>query len=245
MDTVSLMITSVQTICNESCLLAPGHYMVLSPDPPAVIRQYQCPDPDAFVKMTGWPAFSREASVIVLAGKHDGQVIDKVFYRESLHFDLVSNPEGVSLERIHFDRPSEDMTNWHSASHSSGYATPGYQNSQFTGEIVRTDDWLTVNPELFTPDNDGRDDLLIVHCSENEPGWVVSIQVFDSGGKLVNYLVDNALMGVNNEYTWDGKSEDGDILPTGIYIIFAQVFDLHGKGKTGKRACVLVSEYRR
>ena len=137
------------------------------------------------------------------------------------------------------------MTNWHSASHSSGYATPGYQNSQFTGEIVRTDDWLTVNPELFTPDNDGRDDLLIVHCSENEPGWVVSIQVFDSGGKLVNYLVDNALMGVNNEYTWDGKSEDGDILPTGIYIIFAQVFDLHGKGKTGKRACVLVSEYRR
>ncbi len=245
MDTVSLMLTSVQLICDESCLLAPGHYLVLSPDPSAVIRQYPCPDPDVFIKMNGWPSFSREASVIVLAGKHDGQVIDKVFYRESLHFDLISNPEGVSLERIHFNRPSGDMTNWHSASQSSGYATPGYPNSQFTEEIVRPDDWLTVNPELFTPDNDGRDDLLAVHCSENEPGWVVNILVFDSGGKLVNCLVDNALMGVNNEYTCYGKSEDGEVLPTGIYIILARAFDLNGKGKTGKRACVLVSQYLR
>lgn len=245
MDTVSLILTSVQTICDESCLLAPGHFMVLSPDPPAVIRQYQCPSPDAFVNMNGWPAFSREASVIVLACKHDEQVVDKVFYRESLHFDLVSNPEGVSLERVHFNRPSGDMTNWHSASQSSGYATPGYQNSQFTGEIVQRDDWLTVKPELFTPDNDGRDDLLVIHCSENEPGWVVSIQVFDAAGTLVNYLVDNALLGMNNEFTWDGKSVDGDVLPTGIYVVFAQAFDLNGKGKTGKRACVLVSQYRR
>lgn len=245
MDTVSLLLTSVQTICDESYLLAPGHYMVLSPDPSAIIRQYQCPDPEAFVKMTGWPSFSKEASVIVLAGKHDEQVIDKVFYRESLHFDLVSNPEGVSLERIHFNRSSEDVTNWHSASQSSGYATPGYQNSQFTGDIIQSDDWLTVKPELFTPDNDGRDDLLAVYCSENKPGWVVSIQVFDAEGKLVNYLVDNALMGMNNVYTWDGKSQAGDVLPTGIYIIFAQIFDLYGKGKTGKRACVLVNQYRR
>lgn len=245
MDTVSLMLTSFQTICTESYLLAPERYLVLSPGPSAVIRQYQCPDPDAFVRMAGWPSFSKEASVIVLAGKHDEQVIDKVFYRESLHFDLVSNPEGVSLERIHFNRPSEDVTNWHSASQSSGYATPGYQNSQFTGDIVQSDDWLTVKPELFTPDNDGRDDLLAVYCTENEPGWVISIQVFDSEGKLVNYLVDNALMGANNVFTWDGKSKAGDVLPTGIYIIFAQVFNLNGKGKTAKRACVLVSQYGR
>ncbi|HOW24138.1 MAG TPA: lamin tail domain-containing protein [Bacteroidales bacterium] len=242
MDTVRLVLTSVQAISDESYLLAPGRYMVLSPDPFAVIRHYHCPDPDAFVKMSGWPVFSREASVIVLACRHDEKVIDQVYYRESLHFDLVSNPEGVSLERIHFSRPSGDDTNWHSASQSSGYATPGYQNSQFTGDIVQPDDWLTVEPELFTPDNDGMDDLLAVCCSEHEPGWVASIQVFDAAGRLVNYLVDNALMGMNNIFTWDGKDQDGNFLPTGIYIIFAQIFDLYGNAKTGKRACVLVRQ---
>jgi hypothetical protein len=192
--------------------------------------------------MTGWPAFSQEASVIVLANKHDEEVIDRVFYKESLHFDLISNPEGVSLERIHFNRPSDDPTNWHSASQSSGFATPGYQNSQFMNDVARPDQWLTVEPELFTPDNDGRDDILAIYCSESEPGYVANIQVFDAKGKRVIYLVDNALMGMDNVYTWDGKNQAGSVVQTGIYVIFAQVFDLFGNVRAGKRACVLVNQ---
>jgi hypothetical protein len=241
-DTVSLLLVSVQTICQESYLLGPGRFKVLSPDPAGIIRQYHCPDPDAFVNMTGWPAFSQEASVIVLANKHDEEVIDRVFFDESLHFDLISNPEGVSLERIHFNRPSDDPTNWHSASQSAGFATPGYQNSQFMNNVARSDQWLTVEPELFTPDNDGRDDILAIYCSGYEPGYVANIQIFDSKGKRIIYLVDNALMGMDNAYTWDGKNQAGSVVQSGIYIIFAQVFDLYGNMKAGKRACVLVNQ---
>ncbi len=241
-DTVSQLLTSVQPIHPESYLLAPGQYRVLTPDPRAILRQYHCPDPGAFIKMTRWPSFNQEASVLVLANEHDEQVIDEVPYRESLHFDLISNPDGVSLERIHYDRPSGDPANWHSASHSSGFATPGYQNSQFMNDMAVMDQWLTVLPELFTPDNDGVDDLLAIYCSGSEPGFVVNIQVFDSEGQRVRNLVDNALMGMNNVFTWDGKDENGVRVRSGIYVIFARIFDLNGKGKAARRACVLVSQ---
>lgn len=245
LDTTSQLLVSVHPVQTRCHLLAPGRYMALTPDPRAIFRQYPCPDPDAFIKMTGWPSFNQTASVIVLANKHDEQVIDRVSYRESLHFDLISNLDGISLERIHFDRPSDDPTNWHSASFSSGFATPGYQNSQFTNGITASDQWLTVVPELFTPDSDGVDDLLAICCSESEPGCVINIQVFDSEGMRIRNLVDNALMGMNNVFTWDGKDETGVRMRSGIYVIFARIFDLNGNGKAARRACVLVNQHTR
>ncbi|MBP6977009.1 MAG: lamin tail domain-containing protein [Bacteroidales bacterium] len=245
LDTVSQLLTYVQTIREESYLLAPGHYQVLTPDPGAVCRQYHCSDPDAFIEMTTWPSFSQVASVIVLANKHDELIIDQVQYNESLHFDLFSNLDGVSLERIHFNRSSDDPTNWHSASRSSGFATPGYQNSQFMDNITASDQWLTVEPELFTPDNDGVDDLLAVFCSAVEPGFVANVQVFDAEGMRIRNLADNALMGMNNAFTWDGKDDSGVRMRSGIYVIYARIFDLKGQGKAAKRACVLVNQQLR
>ena len=57
--------------------------------------------------------------------------IDDFGYDDEMHFALLSTKEGVSLERINFDRPSIDKSNWHSASELAGFATPAYENSQF------------------------------------------------------------------------------------------------------------------
>ena len=49
-------------------------------------------------------------------------------------------------------------SNWHSASSPVGYGTPGYKNSQYS-EISIQDETFTVDPPVFTPDNDGVSDF--------------------------------------------------------------------------------------
>lgn len=243
-DTISLALLSVKPVSGESFIMAPGQYKVLTTNPSWVISHYHCPDPDAFISMASWVPFNKESSVIVLARAHDQLIIDRVHYKESLHFDLISNPEGVSLERIHSDRPSEDPTNWHSASQTSGFATPGYQNSQFATVSPMADEWMSVHPQIFSPDNDGSDDILTIRCTAGQPGTVLNMQVFDPEGRRIRNLVNNSLMGLTNVYSWDGTNEEGKLMPAGIYVIWAQAFDLSGNAKKSRCACVLVHQCR-
>ncbi|MEY3148152.1 MAG: hypothetical protein RL688_1371, partial [Actinomycetota bacterium] len=56
---------------------------------------------------------------------------DRVAYLNDWHFKLISDEEGVSLERIDHNAVSQDASNWHSAASSVNYGTPTYKNSQY------------------------------------------------------------------------------------------------------------------
>ncbi len=53
-----------------------------------------------------------------------GKVVDEVNYSESQQFDLLSDYNGVSLERVNYVVNSNFIENWHSAASDVGYATP-------------------------------------------------------------------------------------------------------------------------
>jgi hypothetical protein len=155
-----------------------------------------------------------------------------------MHFSLLNTTDGVSLERINFNRPTTDPGNWHSASQNVGFATPGYQNSQFMLSPEGSDE-VMITPEIFSPDGDGFNDILAISCNFAEPGYSVTIRIFDSNGREVRLLARNEPAGTGNVFNWDGTTEKREKAAIGIYIIHVEVFNLSGKVKQFKKTAVL------
>ncbi|MBE0639977.1 MAG: lamin tail domain-containing protein [Bacteroidales bacterium] len=236
-DMLTGEITSVKNISEEGLLFFPGAWLVLTTDPDIVMQQYFAENPEAFVKMASLPQYSNSDGVVILATKGLG-LIDRMAYSENMHVPLLTSFKGVSLERINYERPSTDITNWHSAAEDAGYATPGYKNSQFS-EAIYIDDPITVDPEIFSPDLDGRDDVLNINYRFDQPGYVATVTIYDSRGRLVRKLVNNELLGSEGTFSWDGITDDNQKAPIGIYVIFFEVFNTAGSVNKYKKTAVL------
>jgi hypothetical protein len=230
-------ISSIQNICSQSYPLMPGDFLVLTENPAWLKRQYPEREINCAV-IISLPSFPDDHGTAVLLDDK-GVITDELSYDEKWHFPFISNREGVSLERIRPDADTQDPYNWHSASTSSGYGTPGQINSQSfpSGAIAGP---VTLSSPLISPDMDGRDDYILIEYSFPEPGYVASITIFDSNGAPVNNLVQNALCGIKGHFRWDGVGNDNTTLRRGNYIIVTDVFHTDGKTKRYKNTVGLV-----
>jgi hypothetical protein len=218
-------------------LFFPGEYIALSENSDIIFREYRVMKREQILTLPGMPSFpDKEGTVVLLDGQ--GRELDLFTYREDYHFPLLSDPEGVALERIDPVMPAQDPANWHSAATDAGYGTPGYINSQFKptdpvkGEVY-------ISPLTFSPDNDGYDDQLTVQYRFPSPGYTCSVIIFDQAGRPVRYLTRNNLCGTNGYFRWNGLDEKTNILPAGIYYLVAEIFNLDGKRKIFKKGIVL------
>ncbi|MDY0344167.1 MAG: lamin tail domain-containing protein [Lentimicrobium sp.] len=230
-------IASVKETSPEGRLFFPGEYLVLSKDGSMVRSEYFSPAPKAFVDMASLPSFSIAAGTVVLLTPWQ-TILDEFSYTDKMQFALLNTSDGVSLERVNPDRPASDPGNWHSASQNVGFATPGYQNSQFMTR-PESEDEVVISPEIFSPDNDGYNDQLSIACNFSQPGYSATIRIYDSNGRLVRLLVKNQPAGTGNIYYWDGLTDDRTKALIGIYIIHIEVFNLGGKVKQFKKTAVL------
>jgi len=232
----------IETV-NETCpggrLMFPGDYLVLTKDPLLVQSCYFTPSPSAFVKMESFPSYPNESGTVVLVTPA-AQIIDVVTYSAGMQFALLTSLDGVSLERIFADAPSTSASNWHSAAQNVGFATPGYKNSQ-AGLTEISDGNVEILPEIFSPDNDGVDDIVNIACTFDEPGTAVTIRIFDSKGLPVRLLVKNEAAGTKGNFVWDGITDSREKAPVGIYIVYVETFDLTGKTNHYKKAVVLAT----
>lgn len=230
-------VSSVKETAPDGRLIFPGEYLVLTKNPDVVKREYNTPNPGGFVAMESLPSYSIESGTVVLLTPWQ-VILDEFTYSSSMHFGLLNSTDGVSLERINYNRPASDRGNWTSASQNSGFATPAYQNSQFMLAPSGSNE-LQVSPEIFSPDSDGYNDLLAISCVFAEPGYSVTIRIFDSNGREVKILAKNEPAGTGNVFYWDGTNEKREKAPIGIYIIHAEVFNLSGKVKQLRKTAVL------
>ncbi len=234
-------LASPKEISENGYLFFPSEYLVLTTDPDVVQTQYFTENPDGFIKMVSLPTFSNDEGVALIATK--GFVrIDRMAYSETMQYPLLTSFDGVSLERINFDRPSDDKTNWHSAAEDFGFATPAYQNSQF-GMIIETSDPISIDPEVFSPDSDGKDDVLNIYYRFETEGKNCTINIYDSRGRLVRSLVNNELIGTSGQFSWDGLNDDHQKAAIGIYIIFVELFDPEGNKEHYKKTAVLATRF--
>ncbi len=231
------IISSITSLSTTSRLLFPQDYMVITEDAAIVKRQYITMNSNAFAPITSMPSFNDDKGDVLILNAQ-GNIIDELVYSDKWHFKLIDNTEGVALERIDPDAPTQQADNWHSAATSVGYGTPTYKNSQYNiTEQVQGD--ITISPGIISPDNDGMDDVATIAYHFPEPGYVANITVFDAAGRTVRYLQRTALCGTTGNYRWDGLGERNQKLPVGIYIIYTEVFNLDGKKKQFKGTVVL------
>ncbi|MBW6497415.1 MAG: lamin tail domain-containing protein [Bacteroidales bacterium] len=237
-DTIQGFLTTIREIISESYLLFPGDFVVLTTNPAAVLNTFMTTRPHAFIGVAAMPSMTNTSGVLALASKSLTE-IDLFAYHEDMHFALLTNKKGVALERINPNRPAQDRSNWHSAAQSAGFGTPAYQNSQYSAELSSHDGEIEVYPEVFSPDSDGHDDLLTISYRFDQPGFVASVRIFDSRGRLIRNLARAELLAVNGAFTWDGTTDDYQKAPIGIYIIHVEVTDLAGNVNHYRKTAVL------
>ena len=230
-------ISSTRLISATPYYLFPGEYLVVTEDANALALDYMVQNPDAVFVLSSLPSFpDDEGDVIVL--NFQGAVVDELKYKDDWHFALLNNDEGVSLERIDPEGESQRQDNWHSAASTAGYGTPTYKNSQYKlAQSIKAT--VEVTPKVFSPDNDGRDDIASIQYKTTEPGYIANITIYDANGRPVRNLVKNGTLGLQGYWTWDGLDDKRLKLPVGTYILFTEIFNLNGKKEVFKNVIVL------
>lgn len=218
-------------------LLMPGQYMALTRDPDGLCRYYTCKARENLLQVSSLPALPNEGGDLALYSA-DGALLDLLHYSPDMQSPLAGNAKGVSLERLSFQQPAGDPANWHPAALTAGYATPGSANSQQLN-LQELPGELSVQPPVFSPDNDGVDDVAVVSCRLPQAGFVGNITIFDALGRPVRRLLQNGQLGNQGTIIWDGLGENKQRLPAGIYVIFTEVFDLQGRVKRWKLPVVV------
>lgn len=219
-------------------LIFPKEYIVLSENIVDVKSRYETPNPNNFVE-TDLPTYADDVGGVVLIS--GGAIIDQFNYTDGLHFDLIDDRNGVSLERISFIAATQDQNNWHSAASTVGYATPTYENSQTVVATSSSDDfWL--EKSSFSPDNDGFEDVLLLNYELDSPDFVAKIRIFDSEGRLIKTLINNQLLGTQGIIKWDGTTSDQTKARVGIYILQIQVFKPDGTTEFIQKTGVLAGK---
>lgn len=230
-------ISSQRLLASSPVYIFPGDYFVVTEDANNLALNYLVQYPENVLVLSSLPSYpDDEGDVIIL--NFQGNVVDEVKYKDDWHFKLIDDAEGVSLERIDPDGASQDANNWHSAASTAGYGTPTYKNSQHKS-APSINAIIEVTPKIFSPDNDGRDDIATIQYKMSEPGYVANIIIYDAAGHPVRNLVRNGTLGLTGYWNWDGLDDKGLKLPVGTYILFTEIFNLQGKKDKFKNTVVL------
>jgi len=229
-----------RTEISNSYLIFPKEYFVITPDAESVIQSYFIENENAFAE-NALPSLADDAGNIVLMNQ-ELEIIDEFAYSDDMHYALLTTTEGISLERIDFNNLSSNANNWHSASELVGWATPTYKNSAYN-ETPVSDQTISVEPEVFSPDNDGYDDWVYISYKLEKEGYMANVLIYDANGQLINRIANNELLGIEGHFKWNGTYNDKEIAKMGIYIIYIELFDLEGKVKKYKKTCVLAKQF--
>ena len=168
--------------------------------------------------------------------------MDQFDYNEDLHFILLDDVDGVSLERISFDSDTNDPNNWKSAASTAGFATPGLRNSQFKTQSSVTG-VIEVDPKVFVPDNTGVNDFTTINFDLQNVGSFANVSVYDQRGRLVKTLSEGDLLSTSGFFTWDGTDNSGRRASYGYYVVYFEIFDSNGNKEIMKETIVLGARF--
>lgn len=227
---------NIKTI-ETNYIIKPNDYVVITKNFGLISSRYKTHSPTKFIELETLPTYANDdGTVYILTPTFT--VSDKFYYEDDYHFALLRSTEGVSLERLDFNRETNEKSNWHSAATEVGYATPGVKNSQINPAIL-TQETIEVSPKLFSPDNDGFEDILTLSYSLEESGFVGNVTIYDAKGRLVKTLVQNQLLAKEGAFTWDGTNDNNNKARMGAYIILFEFYDLDGNVRTVKKSCAV------
>ena len=231
-------IQQIRKLTDKTILLFPGEFRLITPDIDFVVSWYNVKDDPQIFLNSPLPSLPDDKGTILLLGEN-GIIIDELSYSNKWHHPLIKDENGVSLERINSEVSTSNKDNWTSASAAFGYGTPGFRNSQHRNEnqIKGT---LEALPEIFSPNGDGYEDLLIIRYKLNKPNSSGSITITDRSGIIVKHILRNGILGNNGFFHWNGLNDKNQELPAGVYIIIFSIISPDGSSDKMYKPIVLV-----
>jgi hypothetical protein len=210
----------------EGYILMPDDYVILTSDAATLEGQYNVKNPEKIIPMS-LPTFpDNEGSVVLL--RKDGLRLDQLKYSDKWQYPLLSSTQGVSLEKINPHLPTQKPDSWHSAASTAGYGTPTYKNSEYSDASPKSNK-VTIDPPVFSPDEDGYQDVLTIAFKTGKPGFSAQVDVFDAAGRYVRKLANNETLAAEGILHWDGLTSSNEKAPIGIYIIIVRLFNPSGE----------------
>ena len=224
-------------------LILPQQYLALTTNPDTIRKVFDAPDAAKIIQAAKWSALNNAGASFLITNATGDSIFDEVKYDVKWHHPMVKITAGVSLERINPSLPSQNSDSWHSAASEVHYGTPGYRNSQFreisTAEIPEK--WVWIEPECFTPDNDGMDDICLIRYKTEASGFTANVLIFNSVGVKVRQLAANQLLSTDGYMTWDGRTDKGKNINPGIYMLYFEVFNAESGVRKVEKLPVVVS----
>ncbi len=195
---------------DSALILLPGKYAVVSSRGNVPLLENQA----LHIQIPKWLTLNNDRESLKLYDFNVGR-------QDSLHFNAAwGGGIGFSLERINPNLMSQDSSNWSTCVDLSG-ATPGRQNSIFTSVIPNAAS-ISVAPTPFSPDDDGIDDFAVFQMNLPVTSATVHLKIYDLRGRLIRQLLNTRAVGSRFETIWNGRDEQGQPVPTGIYIVLLQ-----------------------
>jgi len=230
--------TTWYTMSLSGNLFFPNDYIAYTSSASQVEKVYFSENPERIIDLDDFISLpNSEGQLILHRNTSKDSVIDRLYYSEDWHYSLLNYTKGVSLEKMDLFGANV-QENWHSAASDVNYGTPAYQNSQFQ-EAGETNSKFELSPEIFSPDNDGYDDVLHINYKMEEAGFTLNLIIYDSRGRKIKHLVKNELLSTSGSFYWDGETDDYQKAPIGIYILYFEYFNLNGQVLSEKLTTVL------
>lgn len=220
-------LTNTKVITENDLFIHPAGYFVITADGANIKSQYPQADESTFIEISSMPSLPSDEGTVFIYNLTDTE-IDKFEYSEEYHSVLLDDPNGVSLERILFSGNSNDPNNWFSASSADNYATPGYENSQALDPQNQTGT-VMVDPPTFAPDIVGSANFTTLNYNFDNPGNTLNIRIVDAEGRVVKRITQNAIVGTEGFFTWDGSTDDGGKARVGYYMIIMEIISSEGR----------------
>ena len=214
-------------------LVAPHDYVVLTKDAASVSACFNVRFPSKVLECN-LPPYPNSGGSLILV-EDDTVVVDRLDYAPQMHSPLLRNKAGVSLERRSFDRPTMEAGNWFSASSTAGYGTPGYANSQSSEWLVEESAFV-FSSTIVSPDGDGYQDWLEIEYKMERGDLMGDIVLFDASGRMVEHILNAALLGTHGSLVWKAKSN----LPCGRYVVQIVIYDRGGTRQAFKRTVSVI-----
>ncbi len=227
-------------------LFLPGTHIVFTPDPADIQARFAQVQTDFIFPLT-LPSLPDDAGNVTLFWVKDGVTVtlDSFDYSEDYHNALYSSSDrnGVSLERIRADGPTNDPANWTSAARTAfGSGTPTRPNSQQLPAVL-SEDLIKLDPPRLSPDGDGFEDFLNILYQAPAAGYAATMTIFDAQGILVKRIARQELLGTTGALRWDGDLDDGTLARPGIYILFLEIFSPQGDVRQEKKTFAVVRQF--
>ncbi len=170
--------SKVYPIRGKNAIIQPEEYKVVTRSAEGLYNHFDV-SPENICVSEYFPVLPNNEGHLVLLRLADSLKVETLPYNYS-SFCTKNRKRGFSLERISFSVPASDTNNWHAASQSEGYGTPGKKNSiqeQAKEENTAKNKYLS-EKDLA---------LLIVQAAENKNNSI-EIHVYTPWGKRLSKL---------------------------------------------------------